>query len=95
VAPVASPAAARALAAALSTFRAGEHGPAVLELTEIVARFPDPAPAAEAQWWIGEANDRPRDFRHARVECPRVADADPAREAAARARTRRATSRAR
>jgi len=64
-----------AFASGLASFRAGEHGQAVLELTDFVARHPDHPQAAAAQWWIGEAYYRQRDWRQALVEFQRVADA--------------------
>ena len=40
---------------AMANFRAHELGQAVLELTNLITRFPDHALAASAQVWIGEA----------------------------------------
>lgn len=60
--------------AAMANFRAQELGQAVLELTDLVARFPDHALAPPAQLWIGEAYYRQRDYRQSLVELKRVLD---------------------
>jgi tol-pal system protein YbgF len=59
-------------AAALNTFRAHEHGQAVLDFMDFVARHPTHTRAPNAQYWIGEAYYAERDYRHAVVEFQRV-----------------------
>ena len=63
--------------AAMANFRAQEHGQAVLELTDLIARFPDHTLAASAQLGIGEAYYQQRDFRQSLVELKRVLDSYP------------------
>lgn len=58
--------------AALATFRAREHGQAVLEFLDFLARYPQHPLAANAQYWIGEAYYVQRDYRQALVEFQRV-----------------------
>ncbi|HXG04336.1 MAG TPA: tol-pal system protein YbgF [Candidatus Binatia bacterium] len=60
--------------AALATFRAREHGQAVLEFLDFLARHPQHALAANAQYWIGEAYYAQRDYRQALVEFQKVLD---------------------
>ena len=55
-------------ATAMTSFRAEEHGQAVLEFTELIDRFPKHALAGTSQYWIGEAYYRQRDFKQARPE---------------------------
>jgi tol-pal system protein YbgF len=62
---------------AMANFRAQEHGQAVLELTDLITRYPDDALAPAAQLWIGEAYYLQRDYRQALVELKRVMDAYP------------------
>jgi len=50
-------------ATAMTSFRAEEHGQAVLEFTELIDKFPKHTLAASAQYWIGEAY-----YRLVRVE---------------------------
>ena len=45
----------QAYAAALNAFRAREHGQAVLDFLDFIAKYPDHALAPSAQYWIGEA----------------------------------------
>lgn len=73
----------RAFATALKTFRSGEHGQAVLELTDFVGRYPKHPLAARAQLWIGEAYFRQRDYRQALLEYRKAVDAAPDSIAAA------------
>ena len=73
----------RAFATALKTFRAGEHGQAVLELTDFVGRYPNHPLAARAQLWIGEAYFKQRDYRQALLEYRKAVDAAPDSAAAA------------
>ena len=72
-----------AYAAALSTFRAREHGQAVLDFLDFIARHPAHALAPHAQYWIGEAYFVQRDYRHAVVEFRRVLGMAPASPRAA------------
>jgi tol-pal system protein YbgF len=61
----------------MANFRAQEPGQAVLELTDLIARFPDHKMAASAQLWIGEAYYQQRDYRQSLVELKRVLDGYP------------------
>jgi tol-pal system protein YbgF len=63
--------------AAMATFRAREHGQAVLDLLDFIAKYPKHPLAANAQYWIGEAYYVQRDFRQALLEFQRVVDAAP------------------
>lgn len=63
--------------AAMANFRAQESGQAVLELTDLIARFPDHKLAPAAQLWIGEAYYQQRDYRQSLVELKRVLDGYP------------------
>ena len=63
--------------AAMANFRAQESGQAVLELTDLIARFPDHNRAPAAQLWIGEAYYQQRDYRQSLVELKRVLDGYP------------------
>jgi tol-pal system protein YbgF len=67
----------RAYAAALNTFRAREHGQAVLDFMDFIAKHPRHPLAVNAQYWIGEAYYVQRDYRHALVEFARVVDMAP------------------
>ncbi|MBI3028945.1 MAG: tol-pal system protein YbgF [Candidatus Rokubacteria bacterium] len=60
--------------AALASFRAREHGQAVLEFTDFIARNPQHPLAANAQFWIAEAYYLQRDYRQAIAEYERVAE---------------------
>jgi tol-pal system protein YbgF len=64
-------------ATAMASFRADEHGQAVLEFTELIDKFPKHALAASAQYWIGEAYYRQRDFNQAVTELQKVPDLYP------------------
>jgi tol-pal system protein YbgF len=57
---------------AVATFRAREHGQAVLEFMDFLAKFPRHPLAASAQYWIGEAYYIQRDYRQAIVEFEKV-----------------------
>jgi tol-pal system protein YbgF len=63
-----------AYGAALATFRAREHGQAVLEFLDFLARYPKHPLAANAQYWIGEAYYVQRDYRQALAEFQKVLD---------------------
>jgi tol-pal system protein YbgF len=63
--------------AAMANLRAQEPGQAVLELTDLIARFPDHTLAPSAQLWIGEAYYQQRDYRQSLVELKRVLDGYP------------------
>jgi tol-pal system protein YbgF len=73
----------RAFDVAMASFRAREHGQAVLELHDFLARYPAHALAPRAQYWIGEAYYVQRDYRQAVIEFARVVDMAPASPAAA------------
>lgn len=64
-------------ATAMTSFRAEEHGQAVLEFTELIEKFPKHALASTAQYWIGEAYYRQRDFNQALTEFQKVPDLYP------------------
>jgi tol-pal system protein YbgF len=64
-------------ATAMTSFRAEEHGQAVLEFTELIDKFPKHTLAANAQYWIGEAYYRQRDFNQALGEFQKVPDLYP------------------
>jgi tol-pal system protein YbgF len=66
-----------AFATALKTFRAGEHGQAVLELTDFVSTYPKHPLASRAQLWIGDAYFKQRDYRQALLEYRKAVDAAP------------------
>lgn len=57
---------------ALATFRAREHGQAVLEFLDFIGKYPKHPLAAGAQYWIGEAYYVQRDYRQALVEFQKV-----------------------
>ena len=59
-------------AAALATFRAREHGQAVLDFLDFLAKHPKHALAGNAQYWIGEAYYVQRDYRQALLEFQKV-----------------------
>jgi tol-pal system protein YbgF len=59
-------------AAALATFRAREHGQAVLDFLDFIAKHPKHALTANAQYWIGEAYYAQRDWRQALLEFQKV-----------------------
>jgi tol-pal system protein YbgF len=67
----------RAYAAALATFRAREHGQAVLDFLDFIAKHPRHALVANAQYWIGEAYYVQRDYRQALTEFQRVPEIAP------------------
>lgn len=60
--------------AALASFRAREHGQAVLEFTDFIARYPQHPLVANAQFWIAEAYYLQRDYRQALAEYEKVAE---------------------
>ena len=64
-------------ATAMTSFRAEEHGQAVLEFTELIEKYPKHALAATSQYWIGEAYYRQRDFNQALTEFQKVPDLYP------------------
>jgi len=63
--------------AALATFRSREHGQAVLDFIDFIAKNPRHALAGNAQYWIGEAYWAQRDYRQALVEFERVSEYGP------------------
>jgi tol-pal system protein YbgF len=72
-------------ATAMTSFRAEEHGQAVLEFTELIEKFPKHALASSAQYWIGEAYYRQRDFNQALTEFQKVPDLYPQSQSVAEA----------
>jgi len=59
-------------AAALATYRAREHGQAVIDFLDFIAKYPKHPLAGNAQYWIGEAYWAQRDYRQALVEFEKV-----------------------
>lgn len=59
-------------AAALANFRARQHGQAVLEFLDFIARYPQHPLVANAQFWIGEAYYLQRDYPQALQEYQKV-----------------------
>jgi tol-pal system protein YbgF len=70
--PARAPQAESAYGTALATFRAREHGQAVLEFLDFIGKYPKHPLAANAQYWIGEAYYSQRDYRQALVEFQKV-----------------------
>jgi tol-pal system protein YbgF len=66
-------------AAALATYRAREHGQAVLDFIDFIAKYPKHPLAGNAQYWIGEAYWAQRDYRQALVEFEKVSEHGPAK----------------
>lgn len=67
----------QAYAAALATFRAREHGQAVLDFLDFIAKHPRHPLVANAQYWIGEAYYVQRDYRQAMAEFQKVPEVAP------------------
>lgn len=67
----------RLYASGMASFRADEHGQAVLDFTELTEKFSKHPLAPTAQYWIGEAYYRQRDFRQSLTEFQKVADLYP------------------
>jgi len=63
--------------AALATFRSREHGQAVLDFTDFIAKYPRHPLVGNAQYWIGEAYWTQRDYRQALVEFEKVSEYGP------------------
>jgi len=61
-------------AAAMASVTAEEHARAAALFRELIQRFPQDALASNAQYWIGEAYYRQRDFQEAMVEFRKVVD---------------------
>ena len=61
-----------AYASALAMFRAREHGQAVLDFIDFLARHPAHPLAPNAQYWIGEAYFVQQDYRQAIIEFQKV-----------------------
>jgi tol-pal system protein YbgF len=72
-----------AYAAALNTFRAREHGQAVLDLMDFIVKYPKHSLAPRAQYWIGEAYYIQRDYPQALIEFNRVLQMAPTAASAA------------
>ena len=66
-------------AAALATYRAREHGQAVIDFMDFIAKYPKHPLAANAQYWIGEAYWAQRDYRQALIEFEKVFERGPAK----------------
>jgi tol-pal system protein YbgF len=64
---------------ALQAFRSREHGQAVLDFLDFIAKYPRHPLAANAQYWIGEAYYAQRDYRQALVEFQKVFEYGPAK----------------
>ncbi|PYN48189.1 MAG: tol-pal system protein YbgF [Candidatus Rokuibacteriota bacterium] len=64
-------------AAALATFRSREHGQAVLDFIDFMAKYPKHPLAGNAQYWIGEAYWAQRDYRQALAEFEKVFEHGP------------------
>jgi tol-pal system protein YbgF len=73
----------QAFAAARDTFRAREHGQAVLDFLDFIAKYPKHPLAPSAQYWIGEAYYVQRDCPQALIEFNRVLQMAPTAPAAA------------
>jgi tol-pal system protein YbgF len=65
--------------AALATFRSREHGQAVLDFVDFIAKHPKHPLAGNAQYWIGEAYWAQRDYRQALIEFEKVSEYGPAK----------------
>jgi tol-pal system protein YbgF len=63
--------------AALATYRSREHGQAVLDFLDFIAKHPKHPLAGNAQYWIGEAYWAQRDYRQALVEFEKVSEYGP------------------
>lgn len=63
--------------AALAVYHSRELGQAVLEFTDLIARFPKHPLAGNAQFWIGEAYYAQRDYRQALGEYQKVVERFP------------------
>ena len=59
-------------AGALKMFRAREHGQAVLDFLDFLARYPNHSLAPSAQYWIAEAYYLQKDYRQALLEFEKV-----------------------
>lgn len=68
---------------ALATFRAGEHGQAVLDFLDFIAKYPKHPLVPNAQYWIGEAYYLQRDYRQAIAEFQKVPEVGPGTSKAA------------
>jgi tol-pal system protein YbgF len=73
----------RAYNAAIANFRAREHGQAVLDFLDFIAKYPTHPLAPSAQYGIGEAYYLQRDYRQALVEFQRVVNMAPSSPKAA------------
>jgi tol-pal system protein YbgF len=62
---------------AMNSVQAEQYGRAAAEFGELTKRFPDHPLASNAQYWIGEAQYRQREFSQALVEFRKVIDAYP------------------
>lgn len=62
---------------AMASLRGGELGQTVLDLEELVARYPGHALVRAAHFWIAEAYFRARDYARAATEYQKVVEAPP------------------
>jgi tol-pal system protein YbgF len=62
---------------ALATYKAHEHGQAVLQFLDFLTRYPGHPLTINAQYWIGEAYYSQRDYRQALVEFQKVLQMPP------------------
>lgn len=65
---------------AMESFRAGELGQAVLDFEELTGKYPTHALVASAQFWIGEAYFRAREYQTAAVAYQKAIDTAPSGE---------------
>lgn len=63
--------------AAMTSLKAEDHAQAVLEFRELTKKFPEHPLASNAQYWVGEAYYRQRQFAEAVVEFQKVIDGYP------------------
>jgi tol-pal system protein YbgF len=75
--PVPAPPAGVLFERAMASFRSGELGQAVLDLEELVARYPGHTLVPAAHFWIAEAYFRSREYSRAAAEYQKVVDAPP------------------
>jgi tol-pal system protein YbgF len=61
----------------LDRLRAGELGQAILDLEELVERYPSHPLGASARFWIGDAYFRARDYEHAVSQYTKAIEAAP------------------
>jgi tol-pal system protein YbgF len=62
---------------AVATFRIGEHGQAVLDFLDFMAKYPKHPLVANGQYWIAEAYYVQHDYRQAQIESQKMLDIAP------------------